>query len=241
MAAYHKITIAKQFVTNSQVVGTVSDQPSAVVPDFITHGFIATNTIICTLSILLNGLIIRYYWSDRKRVVPFLFFTNACNDIFLSTGVILQTVALILYDGRPAKFFISFGYTTVGTGVRVSAFVNLLVCMVRAVNIIQPFYRVKRRHVTLSITVYTAFWTVVSFHDVIWFLNNVGFKGEEVYAIRSLVFKPEVGFAAVRGLALSVGGDILVLFVLPFILPAFLLIVSSVIQVCSLYLHGIYF
>ena len=235
MAAYHKITVANKLVTNSHIIKTLPDQSPAVIPDYITHGFIATNTIISTLSILLNGLIIRYYWSDRKKVVSFLFFTNATNDVFLSTGVILQTIALICYEEgvfmRPAKYLIGFGYITVGIGVRVSAFVNLLVCMVRAVNIIQPFYRVKRRHITLSITLYIAFWTVISFYDVIWFQNKVGFEGTKVYAIRSLMFKPEVGFAAVRGLGLSIGGDIVLLFFLPFLLPAFLLTVSTIIQV----------
>ena len=127
---------------------------------------------------------------------------------------------------------IGAGYITVGTCVRVSTFLNLLICVVRALNIIQPFYRVQRRHIACSIALYTMFWCLISFYDVIWFQNNVGFQSE-VYAMRSLVLKPEVGFVLTKGLMLSVGGDIILLFVLPFVVPVVLLAVSTMFQVCS--------
>ena len=129
------------------------------------------------------------------------------------------------------SWIVAAGYVIVGTCVRVSTFINLVICVVRAVNIVLPFYRVKRRYVVWSIVGYATFWSLFAFYDVMWFQNHVGFRSE-AYTMRSLVLKPEVGFAAVRGLMLSVGGDIILLFVLPFLVPVVLLAGSTLLQVC---------
>ena len=128
-------------------------------------------------------------------------------------------------------YLVGAGYVVVGTCVRVSSFINLTLCVVRSLNILQPFYRVKRFHTACPVALYAVFWCLVSLYDVIWFQKNVGLFQSGVYAMRALVLKPEVGYAGVKGLELSVGGDIVVLFGLPFVVPVAILTVSTIIQV----------
>ena len=216
-----------------------SAQVDDALPVAVSVGFLVCNSFLCISCVVLSGLIISFYKSKIKAIVPFVYFINASTDILIGSGVALQSFILIPQIGSNkeiAGYLSAVSYVIVGVSIRVSTFVNLLLCITRAINILYPFYRVSRCRVSCSIAVWVVTWLALSVWDVVWFNNNIGLESG-LYVIKSLVFKPEMGFAALKAVtdsSFSNFQDLMILFVPAFILPVILLIASTVFQVIKL-------
>ena len=206
------------------------------IPPNLSGFVIGLNVILCTTSITLNGLIILFYRKSLKKIVPFLYFLNALIDLVISFGIALQSCALIptiTEETFVAGYLAVVSYVIVGVSVRSSTFVNLVLCVVRAINIVNPFYHVNKKLISFITLIYSLFWVSVSIYDMVRFVANINLTSG-IYVIKSLVFKPEVGYAAIKKIShnsLSVGEDLLILLVPAFVVPVLLLIACTVVQV----------
>ena len=195
---------------------------------------IVLNSILCITCVVLNGLVVSFYKTALKKIVPFLYFINALNDTIIGLGVALQSSALIPQIGSDMSGYLTLvSYVIVGVSIRVSTFVNLVLCIVRSIGIVHPFYFVNKGLVASSVVLWAAIWLALSLWDVIWFCEEIGLQSG-LYVLKTFLLKPEVGFAALKAVSggtLSNLSDIIILFGPVFLLPVLLLIASTVLQV----------
>ena len=205
-----------------------------------SEGVIPSNAVICIACIALNGHVLLLYKSQLNKVVPTLYFINGIVDILIGSGVALQTFILIPQIASKeeiAGYLSAVSYVIVGVSIRVSTFVNLLLCITRAINILYPFYHVPRA-ITVRLTcLYSLIWLILAIWDIVWFHLNLGLTSG-LYVIKTLLLKPEVGFAAIRTIfkgSLNNVQNVVLLFVPPFLVPLAILIASTIVQVPTIF------
>ena len=213
-----------------------SSQINLRIPNYLAGAILGSNLVLCVTCITFNAVIVSFYRSALKKIVPFIYFSNAFNDIIMGIGIALQSFLFIPNFGMNEEIigFISMiSYMIVGVSIRVSTFVNLVLCIVRGINIIDPFYQVRKFPVAFCIVLFVFIWICLSVWDVVWFHNKLGF-GPTLYIIKTFALKPEVGFAALKeisGEKLRNFEDLLILFGPMFLVPVFILIASTAFQV----------
>ena len=203
----------------------------------LTEKLVPTNAFLCLACVILNVLILYRYSKQLKKIVPILYFMNANVDIFIGVGVALQSVIFIpqiAADNEISGYLAAVSYMIVGVSIRVSTFVNLLLCIIRAINIISPFRYISRTSVVSATVCYTSLWVGLACWDEYWFHSGIGLTSGGLYVIKSLVLKPEVGFAAI---STALGGsssnlqNVLLLFVPAYLVPVVILVGSTSLQV----------
>lgn len=206
----------------------------------LTEKLVPTNAFLCLACVILNVLILYRYSKQLKKIVPILYFMNANVDIFIGVGVALQSVIFIpqiAADNEISGYLAAVSYMIVGVSIRVSTFVNLLLCIIRAINIISPFRYISRTSVVSATVCYTSLWVGLACWDEYWFHSGIGLTSGGLYVIKSLVLKPEVGFAAI---STALGGsssnlqNVLLLFVPAYLVPVVILVGSTSLQVIKL-------
>ena len=230
------VSIKTMDVINATVSSRSSENNAGGIKTSTSCGIVCFNAVICLLSLALNGIIVKFYRNTLTKVVSLLYFSNAIVDICIGIAVVIQSIALICQMiGTPnaASYFTVVSYVLLGTSIRTSTFVNVILCVVRAINITNPFYYTNKKLITLSIILYALLWMAAAIFDVVRFISNTTLK-PGLYVIKTFMLKPEVGFSSIRLLtsnSLTVGQDLLVLFVPAFVVPVVILIVSTLVQV----------
>ena len=204
------------------------------------------NTLLAILSLLFNLLIVAYYWFNSTNLPSILYLRNAIADFISAIGFLIQVLIVvmrILEEDVPSGLALcSYWITTVS--VRMSVFMNCVLGVTRCLNILNPFYSVNKRGVTISTLMYLLIWLIIASLDVWMFKTKVGLENK-VYLIRSLIFKAEPGFSltslakpgAVRDnrnlplTSLSQVEVVAVQFLTPLALPAALCFVLMIIQI----------
>ena len=143
----------------------------------------------------------------------------------------------VLEEDLPTSLpLISYWITTVS--VRMSVFMNCVLGVVRCINILNPFYPVNRKYVTISTLVYLLLWSTITSLDIWTYITKIGLENK-VYLIKSLVLKAEPGFSltSLTGstnntlTSFSQGEIVVVQFLTPLALPALLCFVLMTIQI----------
>ena len=202
----------------------------------LSAGVGLSNTIMCIACIALNGHVLLLYKSQLNKVVPTLYFINGVADILIGSGVALQSfifIPQIASNKEIAGYLSAISYVIVGVSIRVSTFVNLVLCITRAINILYPFYHVPRVIPVRLTCLYSLIWLILAIWDIVWFHLGVGLTSG-LYVIKTLLLKPEVGFAAISTMfkgSVNNVQNLLLLFVPPFLAPLAVLIVSTTVQV----------
>ena len=230
--------VSSNFTTSARSNNTSMENESQdnELPGLLDCLIIGFNSVLCLACLSLNGSIVAFYRNKINRIVPFLYTVNALSDIAIGTGIALQMfifIPPISPDDDVAGYLSKASYIIVGVSIRVSTFVNLLLCIVRAINIVLPFYSVSKVRVACSIAICSMVWLGLAIWDVAWFTRNA-MTASGIYIIKSLVLKPEMGFAALKTIfrdSLSNLGELLILFVPVFLVPVLILMASTAIQV----------
>ena len=113
--------------------------------------------------------------------------------------------------------------------------------MVRCINILDPFYPVNRKIVTLSTSVNLVVWTAIATLNVWSYSTMVGLKNK-VDLIKSMILQAKPGFSisSLTGskvailTSLSQGQIVLVQFLTPIAIPALLCFVLMIVQIVHL-------
>ena len=106
-------------------------------------------TIFITLQ---NCIVLKSYWSDRRRFVAGMFMAIAGADILMAHGQLVVSVCSILVYGgglEEAVLYRSLYYfEAVGSlGYTYSRLFNLILAVTKTINIWVPFYRINKRAV----------------------------------------------------------------------------------------------
>ena len=200
---------------------------------------VSLNTLLAVLSLLLNLIIITFYWSNSSNFSSILYLRNAVADSISAAGFLLQVslVIRVLDEDIPSSLpLISYCITTVS--VRMSVFMNCVLGVVRCINILNPFYLINRKYVAVSTLIYLLVWSTISSVDIWTYMTKIGLQNQ-IYLIKSLVLKPEPGFFLSFILtSLSQGELVMLQFFTPLVLPAVLCFVLMTIQIHHLTRHS---
>ena len=136
--------------------------------------------------------------------------------------------------------YISYFLTAIG--VKMSMFMNCVLGVVRCINIVQPFYQINKRAITMCTISYMTIYMVIAGLDLWQFTESI-VTINQVRTVKTLVMKGQPGFGLVlltmkkeqyvpSYLAFHLGN--LVQFILPTVLPAALCSVLMIVQLCHL-------
>ena len=200
------------------------------------------NTLLIIRSLIFNLFIVTHYWTNSSNLPSILYFRNSVADSISAIGFLLQVplVMRVLEEDVPTSLaLISYWITTVS--VRMSVFMNCVLGVVRCINILNPFYPVNRKYVTISTLMYLLLWSTITSLDIWTYITKIGLQNK-VYLIKSLILKAEPGFS-LTSLTRSVNntltsfsqGEIVLLqFLAPVSFPALLCFVLMTIQIYHL-------
>ena len=208
--------------------------------DFL-QGIASTNAILAFTSLPLNIFVIKHF-SNRGHISAILYHKNGLMDLMCGLGFLLQVPPIFDIMGtRVPMALILLSYVVTTVAVRGSTFTNLVLSSVRCINILSPFFRVKKRAIAISIIAYLAIWTSIAGYDVYTFasLSNAGNNiNRYVYAVKTLDLKPELGFGLrtkIFGNGIIAYGNLAIYYYgIPVLLPCILSVVLMALQLWSL-------
>ena len=102
------------------------------------------------------------YYPDRKKLVISLFMLIAVLDMTVAFGTVLEAIpAIICLVNSKAKIRTNLWYFPIaGTSYIVSVFANAVLSVTKTISIRDPFARVNRRAIILTLIGVTGFWVI---------------------------------------------------------------------------------
>ena len=151
----------------------------------------------------------------------------------------------MIWKGREISYLtvpVYISYFITAIGVKMSIFMNCVLGVVRCINIVQPFYQINKKALTMCTISYMMIWMVIVGLDLWQFTKRIGTKNQ-VNTVKALVMKGQPGFGLVlltmkkeqyvsSYLVFHLGN--LVQSILPIALPAVLCFVLMIVQLCHL-------
>jgi hypothetical protein len=212
-------------------------------------GLITLTTINALLSISSISIsIIMAYFKFKTRMsksfVQVLYLRNGLADFFVGLGILLQTPLLYLMIWQERKIsgitiptYISYCITAIA--VKMSVFMNCVLGVVRCINIVQPFYSVKKKALTVCTIMYTIIWSIIVGVDLWQFTVKRGTENN-MLLIKTLVMKGNPGFGlTLLSMSKEQHGPSYVTyhlgnvveFIIPITVPSFLCFVLMIVQI----------
>ena len=136
-------------------------------PHLLLPSTVSINGLLSVICLFLNLIIITFYWSNSPNLSSILYLRNAIADSISAAGFLLQVTLIIRVleeDFPPCLPLISYCITTVS--VRMSVFMNCVLGVVRCINILNPFYQVKKKWVSISVCSYFLIWSTITSLDI---------------------------------------------------------------------------
>ena len=213
---------------------------------------LTTVNILVSICCIVLSMTIAYFRFIKSRatklgLIQALYLRNGLADFFVGLGVLLQSPILYLLISKGDEIsdmvvpvYIIFFLTAIA--VKMSVFMNCMLGIVRCINIVQPFYLIKRKALTVCTLVYMFIWMFILGIDLWQFAEKRGTKNQ-VLMVKTMIMKGQPGFGLVlltmekedNGpgyIAYQLGN--LVQFILPTALPTLLCFVLMIVQLCSL-------
>ena len=151
----------------------------------------------------------------------------------------------MIWKGREISYItvpVYISYFLTAIGVKMSIFMNCVLGVVRCINIVQPFYQINKRAITMCTISHMMIWMVMAGLDLWQYTERIG-TINQVRTVIALVMKGCPGFGLVlltmnkeqyvsSYLVFHLGN--LVQSILPIALPAVLCFVLMIVQLCHL-------
>ena len=248
----HKTDAPDQLILENKTtnfLGDSNDTDSFKMANLISLTSVNTLLSICciVLSIIMLHFRIKAHRTKSMGLVQILYLQNGLADFFVGLGVLLQSpiLFLMIWKGRETSYItvpVYISYFLTAIGVKMSMFMNCVLGVVRCINIVQPFYQINKKALTMCTISYMVIWSVIVGLDLWQFTVNIG-TINQVRIVKALVMKGQPGFGLVlltmnkdqyvpSYLAFHLGN--LVQFILPTALPAVLCFVLMIVQLCHL-------
>ena len=235
-------TLGISSMMKGMVVSVKADNKSAAfnkdfgeVEDMVLIG---GNMFLVIAAAVFNLLVIKFYKHQVKKLIPFIYFSVALADLVTALSCLLHPVILVLLmftssHNTLSSVLILLCFLSSSTSIRVGVFYNLILSVVRSINIVQPFYQVNLGYLKVASVVYPVIWAVVGAVDVYWVVD-LGYMMYPKAMFKHMIYKPMSG----SGLAALVLGEdatylqiILFGMTVPFLIPSLLVTICLVFQI----------
>ena len=199
---------------------------------------IGGNMVLVISAVVSNLIVLKYYRHQIKKLIPFVYFSVALADLVTAVSCLLHPVILFLLLYFPsleisASLLIFVSFLVSSSSIRVGVFNNLVLSVVRSINIVQPFYQIKLRYLKCVTAIYPAIWVVLGSLDIYWIVD-LGYMSYPKAMFKHLIYRPMSG----SGLAtLLLGEDATYLQIImfgmtvPFLIPCLIVCVCLVFQI----------
>ena len=152
-------------------------------------------------------------------------------DIVNAVGVTIQTIAVVLFSEGSLGFgglrsFYLVSYAISAISYRTSVFYNVVLGVSRTINILNPFYRIKKNVVFVICLLYPISWILIVAQDVYY---NTTLGTDWIFTILIIPIPGSHLWTNSSDFFLEM------CLVIPFIIPAVIVIVTCIIQIVSLY------
>ena len=130
--------------------------------------------VVCVIMIFfLNSFVISFYRSKFTDTIPFLFILVAVGDMATGIAGLLNTLSLLTYqqvhfsENDPSfvdphfESLVTVNYLWCNVAVKMSVFVNVILAVIRAGAIFNPFQIFKIRLITLCSGLYLMLWVLI--------------------------------------------------------------------------------
>ena len=120
------------------------------------------NLFLSVFILLQNSIILVDYYPDRKKLVISLFMLIAVLDMTVAFGTVLEAIpAIICFINSEAEIWTNLLYFPIaGLSYIVSVFANAVLSVTKTISIRDPFARVNRRAIILTLIGVTGFWII---------------------------------------------------------------------------------
>ena len=198
-----------------------------------------TNLWLALQIAVLNGIVIAYYRRSVRKTVPFMYTTLSVTDTVTGVAAFLNGLLFLIleYNPEPASrppgnYLIVPTYFIFSITFRVSVLLNLIISIVRTINIILPFYRIRRSGICGAVVLYVLVSAALSI--TLLHVRQFDFNKPSRNDLEDLLYKPSgYQIMAVEG-NISVEEElrnITVFIALPFVLPSLITLVCMAIQI----------
>ena len=199
---------------------------------------IGGNMVLVISAVVSNLIVLKYYRHQIKKLIPFVYFSVALADLVTALSCLLHPVTLFLLLYFPSlkissSILIFVSFLVSSSSIRVGVFNNLVLSVVRSINIVQPFYQIKLRYLKCVTAIYPAIWVVLGSLDIYWIVD-LGYMSYPKAMFKHLIYRPMSG----SGLAaLFLGEDATYLQIImfgmtvPFLIPCLIVCVCLVFQI----------
>ena len=140
-----------------------------------TSCIMITNLLLAFTAVSLNLVVITFYWRKLNKTVPFMYFILGVSDLCTGISTLLHFFTFLIFlivqaeESPPLLWVAVISYFCTIIFFRLSAFVSLLFSVIRTMNIISPFTRIKKRVVMICILCYTGIWISVFLVELVLF------------------------------------------------------------------------
>lgn len=209
---------------------------------YFTYLFIALDLLLGLGCVLFNSIIYQFYKKKSgKEILPLLYSALSLCDLGTGVSSILHSVTLlfIMVDLRKAlEFLLIVTYVLTTLFLHVSATFNVILVVTRTMTITQPFYRIKRVPIILTLVLITVFWFLLIILDIYFGATNPlpsNFPSFDMQ-IFFMVLCPYTGISIIKKVqpCSSPLLDLLIVIGLPFVLPTLISLVCVITQAYAL-------
>ena len=200
---------------------------------------ISVNIFLGLQIISLDSFVIAFYGKKTETTSGLMYVVICVCDIFTGVGAILHSVIYIIivtnYNWSCVSYLIIISYILTSFSFRASVFYNTMLAIVRSINIAEPFYRIKRKHLIGAVILYPILWAALVIHDVYHAASELDFCQQDSvdYMTWNYMAFPLTGHTIMYDLGESDTGYY-ILFIIPFVVPVVLTMVCVVYQCYTL-------
>ena len=135
----------------------------------VSYTFIIINIMLGLESVILNTFVIIFYYPKRQNTIPFVYVVVGLFDFLtgitslVHSVILICDVALVDAEEEPTIFgLFSIGIILAAVTSRTSIYCNVVLAVIRTINIVRPFYCINRDLVTRIFILYPLGWLFLS-------------------------------------------------------------------------------
>ena len=206
---------------------------------------LTTVNVLLSICCIILSILMAYYrirFSSKRSLVQVLYLQIGLTDFFVGIGVLSQCpiLYLLIWRGREipnVSIPVSFTYMITAVAVKMSVFMNCVLGTVRCINIVRPFYAIKKISLRIITLLFMVSWTTIAGIDVWQFAEKREMKNK-VFLVKTFVLKGQPGFgfflltegANISSYAAYHLGNV-IKFIIPTAVPSLLCFILMVVQV----------
>lgn len=162
--------------TFSQIPGTIPQITSNVDPaylgDIFNGAIVVVTILLCFGAVSLNLGVLTFYWPKIKQSIPFLYSLLSFSDLITGIcagfhAILFITIVSLKDVGLQSSFWlITVSYFLTVVTFKFSAFMSMIIAVIRTIKIVSPFTQINKKGVLWSIFIWNFIWIALASMDV---------------------------------------------------------------------------